>query len=135
MIYISITQKQRWLEVFDAAMALYCTFKDNPNVLRVKMAEYRQEEVAAEPLDFCIDIDIKAKRALNDSYLYSMFMNMANSEQYHKLPEPMKVILGRAWLDNSLSVEGHYARLYYKTKNEQIRRVLQGEESHESAAY
>lgn len=127
MIYISITQKQRWLETFDAAMALYATFKDNPNVLKVKRAEMRGGEIEAIPLDFIIDIETKAKRGLHDGYLYEMFLKMANSDQCYKMTEPMKVILGRIWLDYGLGVEGTYARLYYKTKNEQIRRVLQGE--------
>lgn len=123
---ISIAQKQSWLEVFDSVMALYATFKDNPNVLRVRQAEYRQDEVAPEPLDFVIDVEIKAKRELNSSSAYRAFLSMANSEQYRELPVTMKVVLGRVWNDYSLGVDGAYRRLYYITKQDNMRGALKG---------
>ena len=115
--------KHSWMEAFDCVCALYYVLRSNSSALRTKQVMYRADEVTAEPLDFVIDVELKAKRLLGES-LYNMFLRAVFSEQLGTLPEYTREALGRTFIDYGLTPEGSYRRLYYTTKNDQIRSYL-----------
>jgi hypothetical protein len=120
-----VTQKQSWMETFDNVVALYSLLKTNSMSLRVKQAMYRQDEVAAEPLDFIIDVEIKVKRAVGQRF-YDIFLRAVYNENTEILSETLREALGRTFVEHGLGPDGAYRRLYYKTKNEQIRSYMKG---------
>ena len=118
-----VTQKQSWMETFDNVVALYSLLKTNSMSLRVKQAMYRQDEVAAEPLDFIIDVEIKVKRAVGQRF-YDIFLRAVYNENTEILSETLREALGRTFVAYGLGPDGAYARLYYKIKNDQIRSYM-----------
>jgi hypothetical protein len=110
------------MENFQSVMALYMVLRENPQSLHVKPVEYKCGEVRDLPLDFILDVELKAKSKLDINY-YNMFIRVATTGgDYSVFPEYMKLVLGETWWDNGLGVDGHYARLYFKVKNDQERR-------------
>lgn len=108
--------------VYAEVMALYAAIKDTPGCIRVRRAEYRQGEVQAEPIDFIIDVELKAKRALlqdpDPEYaLVEWSRVLDNPEQYPFLPVVIREALGQAFNINRLGVDGDYRMLYFKVKN------------------
>jgi hypothetical protein len=123
MTTIEVTQKQSQMEAFDNVVALYSILKANMASLRVKQAMYRQDEVAAEPLDFVIDVEIKVKRLVGQQF-YDMFLRAVFNENTEILSETLREALGRTFTEYGLGPDGAYRRLYYSVKNDQIRSYL-----------
>jgi hypothetical protein len=118
---VSLEQKRIWMDVFNSVLALYMTLRENPQMLRVKPVECKCGEVKDLPLDFIIDVEQKASRKLDINH-YRMFLRVAQTGgDYFVFPEYMKLDLGEVWWDNGLGVDGAYARLYFKIKNDQER--------------
>ena len=125
MITIDEKQKRDWLEEYQCVMALYQVFNEGRESLRTKRAENRCDEVRAIPLDFLIDVELKAKRALPGP-IYYMFLRLAAISNLEVLPEFAKLLLGRTFVEYGLGVDGSYRTLYFKAKNEQIRSYMKG---------
>lgn len=123
MLTYNEARKQSWVEEFNDVAALYQVFVEGRESLRTKRAEYRCDEVQALPIDFLIDVELKAKRALPEP-IYQMFLRLAATASLNVLPEAAKMILGKTWFEYGLGVEGSYKALYFTTKNEQIRNYL-----------
>jgi len=119
MITFSEKQKRDWLEEYQTVVALYQVFVENRETLRTKQAEYRCDEVQALPIDFMIDVELKARRVL-PLPLYTMFLRHPEL-----LPETARVLLGQVWKEYGLGVEGSYRVLYFKAKNAQVRSFLE----------
>lgn len=125
MTTIEVSQKERNLEAFNNVAALYYILKSNSMSLRTKQAVYRQDEVAAEPLDFLIDVEVKVKRAVGQRF-YDIFLRAVYNENIEILSETLREALGRTFLEYGLGPDGAYRRLYYKIKNDQIRSYMKG---------
>lgn len=123
MLTIDEAKKQSWMEQFNDVVALYQVFVEGRESLRTKRAEYRCDEVQALPVDFVIDVELKAKRALPGP-VYQMFLRLAAAASLDVLPDAAKIILGKTWFEYGLGVEGSYKALYFFTKNEQMRSYL-----------
>jgi hypothetical protein len=123
MTNIEKTQKQSWIEEFNTVVALYYVLKSNSASLRVKQATYRADEVAAEPIDFIIDVEVKVKRLLGQPY-YDLFLRAVYNENTDILPEDMREALGRLFQEYRLGPDGPYAKLFFKTKNDQVRSYM-----------
>jgi hypothetical protein len=120
-----VTQKRDYLEEFNSVVALYSVLKTNSMSLRVKQAVYKQDEVAAEPIDFIIDVEVKVKRAVGQRF-YDIFLRAVYNENIDILSETLREALGRTFAEYGLGPDGTYARLYYKIKNDQIRSYMKG---------
>jgi hypothetical protein len=116
-------QKERNMDNFNAVVALYSILKFNATALRVKQVVYRADEVDAQPIDFVVDVEIKAKRLLGEP-IYMVFLRAVFNEDLDILPENTREALGCYWHSYGLSVDGAYRRLYYSVKNEQVRSFL-----------
>lgn len=108
--------------VYMDVMALYAAIKDTPGAIKVRRAEMRQGEVPAEPLDFIIDVELKAKRAIladiDPAYATAEWMTvMYHPELYPHLPVVIREELGREFEAKRLGVDGDYRLLYFKVKN------------------
>ncbi|SRR6266705_365163 len=105
--------------VFGEVMALYNAIKDTPGIMKVRRAEMRQGEVKALPIDFVIDVELKAKRALlNDPYGQTEWSIVLGSpDQYQGISVLTREILGREFNSCNLGVEGAYRMLYWRAKN------------------
>jgi hypothetical protein len=123
-----VTQKRNYLEEFNCVVALYSVLKANSTSLRVKQAVYRQDEVAAEPLDFIIDVEIKVKRTIGQMF-YDMFLRAVFNENLEILSEELRTELGRTFFGYGLGLDGAYAKLYYKTKNDQVRSYMREQQN------
>jgi hypothetical protein len=123
MLTIDEQQRQDWLEEYNLVVALYLVLNEGRESLRTKRAEYRNDEVQALPIDFLIDVELKAKRALPE-VMYHMFLRLASTDSLEVLPEAAKLTLGMTWKEWGMGVEGSYKSLYFRTKNEQIRSFL-----------
>ena len=116
-------QKKRDMENFNNVVALYTALKHDTSSLRIKQAIYRADEVQAQPLDFVLDIEIKAKRLLGQT-IYDLFLRSVFNDNLELMPEYMRETLGREWISYGLGPDGTYRRLYYTVKNEQVRSFL-----------
>ena len=108
--------------VYMEVMALYAAIKDTPGSIKVRRAEMRQGEVQAEPIDFIIDVELKAKRALLEDpdpeyALVEWERVLADPLQYPFVPVVIREELGTAFEQNRLGVDGDYRMLYFKVKN------------------
>jgi hypothetical protein len=115
--------KQSWMEAFNAVTALYSILKSNSMSLRVKQVVYRADEAECLPIDFIIDIETKAKRTVGQRF-YDMFLRAVYNENLELLSETLREALGRTFLEYGLGPDGAYRRLYYKTKNDQVRSYM-----------
>lgn len=111
-----------WDTVYGEVMALYAAIKDTPGILRVRRAEMRQGEVPAEPLDFVIDVELKAMRAIvqdvDPRYAISEWVRVLTApEEYLSLPVVIREELGREFQQSRLGVDGDYRMLYFRVKN------------------
>jgi hypothetical protein len=59
---------------------------------------------------------------------------LAEVSEVRLLPDAAKLLLGKVWTEYGLGVEGSYRRLYYNTKNEQIRNYMKGKINDDSTA-
>jgi hypothetical protein len=121
---VSRAQKQTPTETYDAVLALYIVLRGTPGALKVRRAQWRQDEVAPEALDFCIDVELKSKRTAG--LYYGMWHRLANAEHPELLPPWLKEELGHTYAEYGLSEEGAYRKLFFKVKNDQMRGVLRG---------
>jgi hypothetical protein len=115
--------KQSWMEAFNNVTALYSILKANTQALRPKQVLYRADEAETLPIDFVIDVEVKAKRLLGES-IYLVFLRAVFNENLEILPEYTREALGRQWLSYGLGPEGAYRKLFFAVKNEQIRSYL-----------
>ena len=111
------------MEAFNSVVALYSVLKPNIMSLRVKQAIYRADEVAAEPVDFLIDVELKTKRLVGQRF-YDIFLRAVLNENLEILSETLREALGRTFVEYGLGPDGAYARLYYRIKNDQIRSYM-----------
>jgi hypothetical protein len=123
MTTFEMQQKERNMEAFNSVVALYSVLKPNIMSLRVKQAIYRADEVAAEPVDFLIDVELKTKRLVGQRF-YDIFLRAVLNENLEILSETLREALGRTFVEYGLGPDGAYARLYYKIKNDQIRSYM-----------
>jgi hypothetical protein len=124
MSIYSKTQERLYTETFENVMALYTALIDDEYMLRVKRAEIRQDgEVAAEPLDFLIDVQLKIRRAL-PAFESMVYVRMADAGNYGLASPDQKLALGQVFLEFGLGVDGAYRKLYHRTKNNQVRQAL-----------
>ena len=122
----SVTQEREWLDVFEAAAALYSTLKDNQGSFKIRRAEIKQDgEIIPDPIDFCIDFELKASRALPwMEYQTSLRIIAANNAEI--LSPEIKLVLGRMFTECNMGVDGAYRKLYHVTKNDQVRSAMRG---------
>ena len=125
MLTFEQQQKERNLEAFASTVALYSVLKTNSMSLRVKQVVYRADEAEALPVDFLIDVELKARRAVGQRF-YDMFQRAVYNENPEVLSETVREALGRTFLEYGLGPDGAYARLYYKVKNDQVRSYMKG---------
>lgn len=109
---------------YQETMALYAAIKDTPGIMRVRRAEMRQGEVQAEPIDFVIDVELKARRALQQDidpvYAVAEWLRILDApEQYATLPVAIREEIGNEFLSCGLGVDGAYRMLYWRVKNRQ----------------
>ena len=123
MLTFEQQQKERNLEAFASTIALYSVLKSNSMSLRVKQVVYRADEAEALPVDFLIDVELKAKRTVGQRF-YEMFQRAVYNENLDLLSEVLREALGRTFLEYGLGPDGAYARLYYKVKNDQVRSYM-----------
>ena len=102
------------VEIYDNVVTLYSTLRATPGAVRVKHTEYH-DGVPAEPLDFCLDVEMKTKRAVG-VYYYEMFKRLALIQEAGLLPEDVKLDLGISFLDYGLGVDGHTLGFIIKPK-------------------
>jgi hypothetical protein len=121
---------KRWEETYSNVMALYAALQDAGH-FRVRRAELRQGEVKPEPLDFVVDVELKAVRTFkaNPGDLVLWFLVLSAPESYEQLPQHLRQGLGRQFELNNLGVDGHYRLLYYRIKNRKERTVELEEET------
>lgn len=125
MLTFSESQKRGWLEEYNDVVALYQVFNESRDTHRTKRAEFRCDEVSALPIDFMMDVELKAKRVL-PTPMFEMFLRLVALSNLELLPMTAKLLLGKVWKEYGLGVEGSYRTLYFKTKNEQVRNFLKG---------
>ncbi len=125
MTIYELTQKRNWMETFNCVTALYYILKANSTALRVKQATYHAGEIQAQPVDFIIDVELKAKRLLGEP-IYNVFLRAVYNENLELLPEYTREALGRTLSEYGLGPEGTYAKLYFSVKNEQVRSYMKG---------
>jgi hypothetical protein len=108
----------RWDMVYGEVMALYAALVDSQD-FKVRRAEMKQGEVKAEPLDFVMDVDLKAARYLGRSGVGFIWGRVVQDPEYLKAPEYLNVRegLGEVFFLSNLGIEGHYKTLYFRTKN------------------
>ena len=116
-------QKQGWMENFNTVVALYYIVKSNSASLRVRQVVMRDGEAEALPMDFIIDVELKAKRALGQPF-FDLWQRAVYNENTEILPEYMRETLGRIWKEYGLTPEGTYAKLYFDVKNKQDRSMM-----------
>ena len=110
---------------FGEVMALYSAIKDTPGILRVQRAEMRQGEVKSLPIDFIIDVELKAKRVILNQYdpynpthiLNEWYKLLDKPDQYPQMPLALREEFGREFDLNGLGVDGDYRMLYWRIKN------------------
>jgi len=119
MSITSKTQERLYTEVFENVLALYSTIKEDEYLLRTR----RTQSLQGDPLDFIYDVQLKTRRAL-PSFASQVFLRMADAGNYGLASPETKLALGRIYLEFGLDIDGAYKKLYYRTKNEQIRQAL-----------
>ena len=121
-------QKKCYMESFASVVALYSVLKSNSASLRVKQVMYRADEAECLPIDFILDVEIKVRRAVGQRF-YDMFLRAVYNENLDLLSETLRETLGNTFLEYGLGPDGTYRRLFYSTKNDQMRSYLKGANS------
>lgn len=116
-------------------MALYALLRTS-NTIRVRRADMKSGEITAEPIDFVCDIEMKAKRILDQDWsaLKEWQKVMDDPDSYDTLPLDVQTLLGFSFSVNQLGVDGDYRRLYWRAKQEQDRRAVTQTESEDDDA-
>ena len=111
-------EAQTFLDTYLNVSALYNVLKTQPS-RGVRRAELKQGEVTAEGIDFCADVEIKARRVL--SYCdYHLYLDLAIEDRYQDLSTILQHVLGQAFMAGDLNYDGAYRVLYYRAKNERM---------------
>lgn len=74
----------------------------------------------AETMDFIIDVETKAKRILSVKN-YALFQYYSAASAPQLIPLEAQLALGSEWYKKDMDVDGPYASLYFRVKNEQDR--------------
>jgi hypothetical protein len=107
------TQKQKALDNFEQVLYLYQHFRSQE--LRPKRCMMSGSNHRSDALDFVIDVELKAKRALGvGTPQLAMFLRIASTSDPQRLPEYMRRVLGEAF--ESLGPQGCYGDLYFSAK-------------------
>ena len=114
--------RKRLAGVYENTMSLYAALKDTSFDLR--RAEYKNNGVAAEPIDFICDIELKARRYLLPAQWVQWAVVLIDPEQYKYVPERIRQVLGRVFEQNKLDMAGDYKKLYFMVKNQKLREEL-----------
>lgn len=96
---------QEWLEptparsVYETVTSLYAHYRHSDTNLRLRHAtRIRCGEVEDDPLDFVLDVEIKARRALGFSRAYALWDRLGKDEESAKLvPSKAQDELSMAW--------------------------------------
>ena len=118
MSILSKTQEHEYLEVFDNVLALYSALREEEYTLRTS-----RNKVDKDSLDFLYDVQLKTRRAL-PSFASQVFLRMADAGNYALATPETKLALGRLFMEFGLGIDGIYRKVYYHTKNGQIRQFL-----------
>jgi len=112
-------------EVYNNALALYAVLRTSQTI-RVKRADMRQGEVVALPVDYCCDIEYRAKQILDtEEEKYFWYLVQLDPDDYPAIPQFLKQKLGKIFKENRLGVDGDYRKLYYRVKNMFDRKKIQ----------
>jgi hypothetical protein len=112
--------QQEHIDVFLNVMALFSALKNAPRPLSIKRAELNQSgEVKCEGLDFCCDVEMKAKRILNPIQ-YRLVLKYAIEDRYASVPKKLQQALGAVFMNSNLNFDGDYKVLYFRAKNNQL---------------
>lgn len=108
-------------DTYHQVVGLYLSLK-NPvaRAMSPRRAELRQGSVSADPLDFCLDVMIKARRALKPED-YTEFLEKLTSDDFMQVPRLTQVILGQAFLQSRLDPDGDYKSLHFRARQDAIR--------------
>jgi hypothetical protein len=112
--------------IYENTMSLYAALKDTSFDLR--RAEYKNNGVAAVPIDFICDIEIKARRYLSTAQYPLWAVVLIDPESYKYVPERIRQTLGRVFEQNKLDMSGDYKKLYFMVKNQKLREELSPKE-------
>lgn len=109
--------------MYGEVMALYAALQDAGG-FQVRRADMKQGEVKAEPMDFCIDVELKAKRALltgnPDYYAVGEWVTvMYHPDTYAQVSVSTREVLGLAFEKGRLGIDGDYRTLFFRVKNQQ----------------
>lgn len=110
-------------QVFTEVLALYSVLKGSP-IVKVKRAQMKGGEVAAEPLDFIMDVELKGDRVVaygsqHDYFLWHLLKTDPEglTEGRYEVPAYLREMLGQSFLEHRLGIDGDYRTLYYRAKN------------------
>jgi hypothetical protein len=101
-------QKIKALRSFENCAALFQHYSQMD--LKVRRAQLHGGGVIAEPVDFCADFVLKAKRALGDGAQYEMALRLSEAGDYNLVPEYTRQRVGKTFLEYGL--ETVYAALF-----------------------
>lgn len=101
-------------QVFDDVTALYHALQSSHSVCVRRAQLNLRGEVNAEPIDFICDADIKAKRV---GYCLSTLL-------LSDVPHAVKTIVGKAFLEGGLHLDGPYKTLYFRVRNQAARNSM-----------
>lgn len=113
-------------------MALYAALRD-AGEFQVRRADMKQGEVKAEPMDFCIDVEVKARRALGadttytpdnpivpDYYAIGEWIAVLTAPAtYAQVSIKTRELLGLVFEKARLGIDGDYRTLFFRVKNQQ----------------
>ena len=111
-------------DTFKNVIALYTALIENRHNMRVRQVELNMNgEVTAEPLDFLLDVEKKARRVLTPRQ-YTLFYLYSLHNHPELIPADVQLALGTVWCENDLGIDGPYRTLYFRVKNKTDRERL-----------
>lgn len=111
---------QEYEDIYMNVMALYSTLQNQPRPRAIQRAEVNSSgEVKAEGIDFCADVEMKAKRTLNPIQ-YRLVLRYALEDRYTSVPKKLQQALGAVFMNSNLNFDGDYKVLYFRAKNNQL---------------
>lgn len=107
-------------DTYHNVIGLYLSLR-NPvaRMVAPRRAELKQGRVSAEPLDFCLDVEMRSKKALKPAD-HTEFMRCLSGEDFMKVPKLTQIILGKTYMTYLLDFEGEYRVLFFKSRQEII---------------
>jgi hypothetical protein len=108
------------LDAYASVTSLYLSYKGNPKPVAPRRAKLKQGVVAALPIDFICDVEIKAKRALTsaDCRIFARCMHECKPGD---VPQLTQILLGDTWMRHDMGYDSHYSVLYFRAKNDLAR--------------